>query len=72
MSNDHFPENGNVCTNDNSPQRGGAVPFPALRRVEIACRFPEGLILGRFFHGQAFFLFFIPAVHCEVLYGQHS
>ena len=36
------------CTNDKPPQRGGAVPFPALERVEMACRFPEGLILGRF------------------------
>ena len=34
------------------PQRGGAVPFPALGRVEMACQFPKGLILGRFSLGQ--------------------
>ena len=59
------------CTNDKPPQRGGAVPFPALGRVEMACRFPEGLILGRFSFGQRF-SFFIPAVQCTVTCGQHS
>ena len=59
------------CTNDKPPQRGGAVPFPALGRVEMACQFPEGLILGRFSLGQ-FFSFFIPAVQCAVTCGQHS
>ena len=50
-----------VCTNDKPPQRGGAVPFPALGRVEMVCQFPESLILERFFLGQLFFSFFIPA-----------
>ena len=59
------------CTNDKPPQRGGAVPFPALGRVEMACQFPEGLILGRFSLGQLF-SFFIPAVQCAVTCGQHS
>ena len=60
-----------VCTNDKPPQRGGAVPFPALGRVEMACQFPEGLILGQFSLGQLF-SFFIPAVQCAVTCGQHS
>ena len=55
---------------DQPPQRGGAVPFPALGRVEMACRFPEGLILGRFSLGQLY-SFFIP-VQCAVTCGQHS
>ena len=59
------------CTNDKPPQRGGAVPFPALGRAEMACQFPEGLILGRFSLGQLF-SFFIPAVQCAVTCGQHS
>ena len=59
-----------TCTNDKPPQRGGAVPFPALGRVEMACQFPEGLILGRFSLGQLF-SFFIPAVQCAVTCGQH-
>ena len=29
-----------ICTNDKPPQRGGAVLFPALGRVEMACQFP--------------------------------
>ena len=33
-----------ICTSNKPPQRGGAVPFPALGRVEMACQFPEGLI----------------------------
>ena len=44
----------------------------ALGKVEMGCQFPEGLILGRFFRGQSFFSFFVPAVHCAVTYGQHS
>ena len=60
-----------ICTNDKPPQRGGAVPFPPLGRVEMACQFPEGLILGRFSLGQLF-SFFIPAVQCAVTCGQHS
>ena len=60
------------CTNDKPPQRGGAaVPFPALGKVEMACQFPEGLILGRLSLGQ-FCSFFVPAVQCAVTYGQHS
>ena len=59
------------CTNDKPPQCGGAVFFPALGRVEMACRFPEGLVLGRFSFGQLL-SFFIPAVQCAVTYGQHS
>ena len=62
---------GEYCTNDKPPQRGGAVPFPALGRLEMACQFPEGLILGRFSLGQLF-SFFIPAVQCAVTCGQHS
>ena len=62
---------GQDCTNDKPPQRGGAVPFPTLGRVEMACQFPEGLILGRFSLGQLF-SFFIPAVQCAVTCGQHS
>ena len=38
---------------------------------EMACQFPEGLILGRFSLGQLF-PFFIPAVQCAVTCGQHS
>ena len=60
-----------ICTNDKPPQRGGAVPFPALGRVEMACQFPKGLILGQFSLGQLF-PFFIPAVQCAVTCGQHS
>ena len=60
-----------ICTNDKPPQRGGAALFPALGRVEMACQFPEGLILGRFSLEQFFFSFFIPAVQCAVTYGQH-
>ena len=60
-----------VVANDKPPQRGGAVPFPTMGRVEMACRFPEGLILGRFSFGQLF-SFFIPAVQCAVTCGQHS
>ena len=56
---------------DKPPQRGGAVPFLALGRVKMACRFPESLILGRFSPGQLF-SFFIPAVQCAVTYAQHS
>ena len=59
------------CTNKKPPQRGGAVPFPTLGRVEMACRFPEGLILGRFSFGQLF-SFFIPAVQCAVTCVQQS
>ena len=59
------------CTNNKPPQLGGAVPFPTLGRVEMACRFSEGLILGRFSFGQLF-SFFIPAVQCTVTCGQHS
>ena len=57
------------CTNDKPPRRGGAVPFPfpALGRLEMACGFPDGLILGRFSPGQLF-SFFIPAVQCAVTY----
>ena len=58
-------------TNDKPPQRGGAVLFPTLERVEMACRFPEGLILRRFSFGQLF-SFFITAVQCAVTCGQHS
>ena len=36
--------------------------------VEMACRFPEGLILGQFSLRQLFFSFFIPAVQCAVTY----
>ena len=43
-----FKQGTKVCTSNKPAQRGGAVPFPALGRVEMACRFPEGLILGRF------------------------
>ena len=60
-----------TCTNDKPFQRGGAVPFPALGRVEMTCQFHEGLILGQFSFGQLF-SFFIPAVQCMVTYGQHS
>ena len=68
---DNNLEEEKICTNDKPPQRGGAVPFPALGRVEMACQFPEGLILGRFSLGQLF-SFFIPAVQCAVTCGQHS
>ena len=44
--------------NNKPPQRGGAVPFPALGRVEMACQIPEGLILGRFCLGQLFSFFY--------------
>ena len=32
------------CANDKPPHRGGAVPFPAPGKVEMACQFPEPLI----------------------------
>ena len=35
------------CTSDMPAHRGGAVLFPTLGRVEMACRFSEGLIFGR-------------------------
>ena len=71
VDNDSDAEDTSACTNDKPPQRGGAVPFPALGRVEMACQFPEGLILERFSLGQLL-SFFIPAVQCAVTCGQHS
>ena len=56
------------CTNDKPPQRGGAVPFPTLGRVEMACQFPEGLILGQFSRGQLYssFLFLLSSARSHV------
>ena len=58
------------CTSDMPAHRGGAVLFPTLGRVEMACRFPEGLIFGRLPYGQ--FFSFYPCCHCAVTGGRHS
>ena len=61
-----------LCTSDKPPHCAAAVPFPALKRVEMVFRFPEGFILRRLPYEQFFSSFFIPAVHCAVADGRRS
>ena len=62
-NNDAFEENSqnelkNICTNQQLPQRGGAVPNPVLGWIEMAIGFPEGPSYPR--HFPSFFRYAAP------------